>query len=67
MAFETLKTKWTWEEWQASRPARREISRAMSSVPIRRERSSSDRHLRRKFNGERGPAFGKSFDPDLDK
>lgn len=52
-----LKTTWTWEEWQASRAARRRTARKVGPPIVRRPGSSSDRRLRKTFNGDRGPAF----------
>ncbi len=55
----TLKTEWTWEEWQATRAARRMAADRVDPPVVRRRESSSDRRLRAAFKGERGPAFGK--------
>ncbi len=55
----TLKTAWTWEEWQASRAARRAAADRVAPPVVRRRESSSDRRLRAAFQGERGPAFGR--------
>jgi hypothetical protein len=54
---EKLKVSWTWEEWQASRAARKAVSDRFGPPVTRRRESSSDRRLRRAFKGERGPAF----------
>lgn len=54
-----LKVSWTWEEWQASRAARRAVAQRVGAKVTRRGESSSDRRLRRTFGGQRGPAFGK--------
>ena len=54
-----LKTDWTWDEWQASRAARRAASARVGPPVTRRRESSSDRRLRAAFNGRRGPAFGR--------
>ena len=51
----TLKTKWTWEEWLASRAATRAITEKISLGPCRRAESSSDKRLRAAFDGERYP------------
>ena len=51
----TLKTKWTWEEWKASRAAKRAVSEMISPGPCRRAESSSDKRLRAAFDGERAP------------
>ncbi len=53
-----LKTSWTWEEWQASRAARKAVSARLGPPVTRRKESSSDRRLRRAFQGDRGPAVG---------
>jgi hypothetical protein len=53
-----LKTNWTWEEWLASRKARRQAADRISPRSVRRRESSSDRRLRAAFKGERGPDFG---------
>jgi len=50
-----LKTKWTWEEWLASRAATRAATEKASPGPCRRAESSSDRRLRAAFGGERFP------------
>lgn len=52
-----LKTAWTWEEWQASRPARRAAAARIGPLTTRRKASSSDRRLRAAFSGKRGPDF----------
>ena len=52
-----LKTSWEWQEWLDSRDARRSVARMVGKPVVRRKRSSSDRHLKSLFNGERGPAF----------
>ncbi len=57
-----LKTEWTWEEWQATRAARRAAADRVAPPVVRRRESSSDRRLRGAFKGERGPAFGKAAD-----
>ena len=50
-----VKTHWTWEEWQAGRQARRELSSRVGKPVCRRNESSYDRRLRAAFNGERAP------------
>ena len=55
----TIKTDWTWEEWQRSRAARRAVAERIGPSVIRRRESSADRKLRKAFQGERGPDFGK--------
>lgn len=52
-----LKTAWTWEEWQASRQARRSAAKRVGPSITRRRKSSSDRRLRAAFAGQRGPTF----------
>jgi len=52
-----IKTAWTWEEWQASRKARRAAARRVGPLITRRQASSSDRRLRSAFAGQRGPDF----------
>jgi len=51
----TLKTKWTWEEWLASRAAVRAATEKVCPGPCRRAESSSDKRLRAAFGGERFP------------
>lgn len=58
-----LKTKWTWEEWQATRSARRALSLRVGRPVCRRKESSSDARLQAAFNGQRAP----SGDGDGDK
>jgi hypothetical protein len=53
------KTSWTWEEWQASRAARRAAADRVGPPITRRREGSSDRRLRAAFAGRRGPAFGR--------
>ena len=48
---------YTWEEWQASRQARREVSARITPASVRRKSSSSDPKLKKVFDGERGPRF----------
>lgn len=58
-----MKTSWTWEEWQASRAARKAAASRIGPPVLRRRESASDPRLRRAFNGARGPAFdGESRD-----
>ena len=48
----------TWEEWKASRAAKREALRRLGlDAPSRRSESTSDRRLRKAFGGERAPVF----------
>ncbi len=54
---------WTWEQWQAGRAERRRLGNLVAPPVIRRQESSSDGRLKASFNGERGPAFNKPFDP----
>ncbi|MCY3761426.1 MAG: hypothetical protein OXH50_09260 [Gemmatimonadetes bacterium] len=54
---EPIQASWEWEEWLASREARREVAARVGPGVVRRAGSSSDRRLRRLFEGERGPAF----------
>lgn len=46
-----------WEDWLKGRRARRETGRRVAPEVIRRPSSSSDKRLRRLFNGERGLPF----------
>lgn len=61
-----IKTDWTWEEWQESRAARRAATAKIGPPVTRRRESSSDRRLRRAFDGERGPDFETSGKPAND-
>ena len=54
---EPIKIRWSWEEWQLSRAARREASVKVGPPITRRRESSSDKRLRAAFNGKRGPEF----------
>ena len=46
----------SWEEWKASRAAKRENLRRLGlDAPSRRSESTSDRRLRAAFNGKRAP------------
>ncbi|NOS70865.1 MAG: hypothetical protein HOP33_13155 [Verrucomicrobia bacterium] len=48
----------SYEDWLKGRRFRRELSeRATGGLVIRRESSSSDKRLRKLFNGERGLPF----------
>jgi hypothetical protein len=44
----------SWEDWLKGRRARRETGNKVAPEIIRRPSSSSDRRLRKLFNGERG-------------
>jgi hypothetical protein len=50
----------SWEDWLAGRRARRETGNRVAPEIIRRSGSSSDRRLRKLFNGERGLPFKKA-------
>jgi hypothetical protein len=50
----------SWEDWLNGRRARRETGNRVAPEIIRRSSSSSDRRLRRLFNGERGLLFKKT-------
>ena len=54
---EPIQVSWEWQEWLASREARREAAARVGPDVVRRAGSSSDRRLGRLFEGERGPAF----------
>ena len=47
----------SWEDWLKGRRARRETGNKVAPEIIRRSSSSSDRRLRKLFNGERGLPF----------
>ena len=47
----------SWEDWLKGRRARRETSQLLAPGVIRRDSSSSDKRLRKLFNGERGLPF----------
>ena len=47
----------SWEDWLKGRRARRETGNRVAPEIIRRPSSSSDKRLRRLFNGERGLPF----------
>ena len=47
----------SWEDWLKGRRARRESGNLVAPEIIRREFSSSDKRLRKLFNGERGLPF----------
>lgn len=53
----TLKTAWEWDEWQASRAARRAVALRVGPPVVRRTESASDPWLRKAFDGARGPTF----------
>ncbi|MDD2455083.1 MAG: hypothetical protein PHG96_08265 [Kiritimatiellae bacterium] len=55
-SVEPLKTKWTWEEWQAMRQARRALSLRVGRPVCRRKESSSDARLQAAFSGQRVPS-----------
>ena len=46
-----------WDDWLKGRRARRETGNRVAPEIIRRPSSSSDRRLRKLFNGERGSPF----------
>ena len=50
----------TWEDWLKGRRARRETGNHAAPEIIRRPSSSSNRRLRKLFNGERGLPFKKT-------
>jgi len=50
----------SWEDWLAGRRARRETGNRVAQEIIRRPSSSSDKRLRKLFNGERGLPFKKT-------
>ncbi|MDQ6632273.1 MAG: hypothetical protein M3Y82_11050 [Verrucomicrobiota bacterium] len=47
----------SWEDWLRGRKARRTSAKLVTPEIIRRKSSSSDRRLRKLFNGERGLPF----------
>lgn len=47
----------SWADWLKGRRARRESSQLVAPGVIRRKSSSSDRRLKKLFNGERGLPF----------
>jgi hypothetical protein len=47
----------SWEDWLKSRRARRETGRRVAPEIIRRPSSSSDKRLRKLYQGERGLPF----------
>ncbi len=47
----------SWDDWLKGRRFRREMGERVVPGVIRRKRSSSDRRLKRLFNGERGLPF----------
>lgn len=46
-----------WEDWLKGRRWRRELGNRVVQGVVRRPRSSSDRRLRKLFNGQRGLPF----------
>jgi len=47
----------SYEDWLKGRRYRRELSKLVAPGVIRRKTSSSDRRLKKQFNGERGLPF----------
>ncbi len=47
----------SWEDWLKGRRARRETGKIVAPEIIRRPSSSSDKRLRKLFQGERGLPF----------
>jgi hypothetical protein len=47
----------SWEDWLAGRKYRRQLSERVAPLGSQRPRSSSDRRLRRRFDGQRGLPF----------
>ena len=47
----------SWEDWMAGRKQRRKTGMLTGPEVIRREKSSSDKRLRRLYNGQRGAAI----------
>ena len=52
----------SYEDWLKGRRYRREMGNLVAPEIIRRESSSSDRRLRKLYNGERGLPFTKTED-----
>jgi hypothetical protein len=50
----------SWEDWLKGRRTRRETGLRVAPEIIRRPSSSSDKRLRKLFNGERGMPFKKT-------
>ena len=50
----------SWADWLKGRRARRETGNRVAPEVIRRPTSSSDKRLRKLFNGERGLPFKKT-------
>jgi hypothetical protein len=50
----------SWEDWLKGRKARREISERVAPAGSQRPSSSSDRRLRKLFNGKRNLPFRKT-------
>jgi hypothetical protein len=47
----------SWADWLKGRSWRRELGNRVAPEVIQRKRSSSDRRLRKLFNGQRGLPF----------
>jgi hypothetical protein len=47
----------SYEDWLKGRRSRREVSKLLAPGVIRRKTSSSDKRLKKLFNGERGLPF----------
>ena len=47
----------SWDDWLAGQKQRRLTGMQVAPEIIRREKSSSDKRLRRLYNGGRGPAI----------
>jgi hypothetical protein len=52
----------SWENWLKGRRVRRETGNKVAPEMIQRSASSSDRRLRKLFNGQRGLPFKKTED-----
>lgn len=52
----------SWEDWLRGRRARRKTSKQVAPRVVRRPRSSSDRRLRKLFQGRRGLPFSRTED-----
>jgi hypothetical protein len=50
----------SWADWLQGRRTRRQTGKRVAPETIRRPSSSSDKRLRRLFNGERGLPFRKT-------
>lgn len=55
-----MNERMSWEDWLAGRRVRRETGNRVAPEIIRRPSSSSDRRLRKLFDGERGLPFKKA-------